>query len=122
LPVLGKRIDGVDMNQQHAAPADKGSPDDRSRGQTRTSHDQSVEPQATGTGGRAGPRVEPSLPHEADESSRSQASASPRHREIGRQAMEDELSPSEDTDRGPVLDKVYHEKVATDRGHTPPRR
>jgi len=112
------------MNQQPAAPADKGSPDDRSRGQTRTTHDQSVGPDAMrAAGGRAGPRVEPSLPHEHDESARSQASASPRHAEIGRQAMDDQLGPSEDTDRGPVMDKVYHEKVATDRGHhTPPRR
>lgn len=111
------------MNQQHAAPADKGAPDDRSRGQTRTTRNQSIAPDATrGADGRAGPRVEPSLPHEHDESARSQASATPRHAEIGRQAMADELGPSEDTDRGPVLDKVYHDKVATDRGHTPPRR
>ena len=109
--------------KQHAAPADKGSPDDRSRGQTRVSRDQGVAPDAArGADGRDGPSIEPALPHELDESARSQASATPRHAEIGRQAMADELSPSEDTDRGPVLDKVYHEKVATDRGHTPPRR
>jgi len=67
-------------------------------------------------------RAEPALPHELDESARSQARASERQVEIGRQALEDELGPSQDTDRGPVLDKVYHEHVATDRGHTPPRR
>lgn len=112
------------MDQQNAAPPDKGSRDDRARNQTRTTHNQSLNTDATGAAdGRAGPRVEPSLPHEHDESARSQASASPRHAEIGRQAMEDELSPSQDTDRGPVMDEVYHEKVATDRGHhTPPRR
>jgi hypothetical protein len=111
------------MNQQHAAPPDKGSPDDRSLGQTRTTQDQSLDPDARhGGDGRVGPRVEPSLPHEHDESARSQASASPRHAQVGKQALEDELGPSQDTDRGPVMDKVYHEKVATDRGHTPPRR
>jgi len=112
------------MNQRHAAPPDKGAPDDRSRNQTRTTHDQSSNTDASaGTDGRVGPRIEPSLPHELDESARSQASASPRHAEVGRQAMEDELGPSEDTDRGPVMDEVYHDKVATDRGHhTPPRQ
>jgi len=110
------------MNEQPTTP-DKGSRIDQARGQTRTTHDQSLEPDATRDGGdRVGPRVEPSLPHELDESARSQASATPRHAEIGRRALEDELGPSEDTDRGPVMDKVYHEKVATDRGHTPPRR
>jgi hypothetical protein len=115
---------GADMDPQHAAPADKGSPDDRTRNQTRTTHNQSTNTEATpGADGRAGPRVEPALPHDLDESARSQASASPRHAEIGKQAMEDELGPSEDTDRGPVLDEVYHDKVATDRGrHTPPRQ
>jgi hypothetical protein len=107
----------------HQAPAAKGASDDASPGQTRTTHDQSTVPDATqGRGGRANPRAEPSLPHDLDESARSQASASPRHAEVGRQAMEDELGPSEDTDRGPVLDEVYNDKVATDRGNTPPRR
>jgi len=111
------------MDQQNAAPPDKGSPDDRSRNQTRTTHDQSMNTDATGGArGGVGPRVEPALPHDHDESARSQASASPRHAQIGRQAMEDELGPSRDTDRGPVMDKVYHEKIATDRGQTPPRQ
>lgn len=111
------------MNQQHAARPAKGSPGDRSPGQTRTIHDQGGDtPASRGASGRVEPRGEPSLPHELDESARSQASATPRHAEIGKQAMADELGPSEDTDRGPVMDKVYHEKVATDRGHTPPRR
>jgi len=110
------------MNQQQAAAPDKGSPDDRSRGQTRTTHNQSINTDAAGdAGGQVLPRPEPSLPHELDESSRSQASASPRHAAVGRQAMEDEMSPSQDTDRGPVLDKVYNEQVAPDRGDAPPR-
>jgi hypothetical protein len=72
--------------------------------------------------GAARRRIDPALPHELDESARSQACASQRQVEIGRQALADELGPSQDTDRGPVLDKVYHEHVATDRGHTPPRQ
>ncbi|HYP32102.1 MAG TPA: hypothetical protein VES00_09550 [Burkholderiaceae bacterium] len=110
------------MDHQPAAPG-KGTRDDRAPGQTRTTHDQSLDPAATRDhDGRVKPRVEPALPHELDESARSQACASVRQVEIGRQALEDELSPSVDTDRGPVLDKVYHEHVATDRGHTPRRR
>ncbi len=110
------------MNQQTPA-APKGTRDDSARAQTRTTHDQGIEPDASADrGGQVKPRVEPSLPHELDESARSQASATPRHAEIGKRAMDDELGPTEDTDRGPVLDKVYHDKVATDRGHTPPRR
>jgi len=110
------------MNQQ-PPPSAKGTRDDAARGQTRTTHDQSRRPQASADGDRrAKPEVEPALPHELDESARSQASASPRHAAVGRQALEDELGPSEDTDRGPVMDQVYHDKVATDRGHTPPRQ
>jgi hypothetical protein len=107
------------MNQQHATRPDKGSPDQGSRGRTQVTHEQGGDADASRRANRSG---EPSLPHELDESARSQASATPRHAEIGKQAMADELGPSEDTDRGPVMDKVYHEKVATDRGHTPPRR
>ena len=110
------------MNQQPAAPG-KGTRDDRARGQTRTTHDQSVDPDARAQAGDGvKPEVEPALPHELDELARSQASASARHAAVGKQALEDELGPSEDTDRGPVLDEVYHEHVATDRGHTPPRQ
>jgi hypothetical protein len=64
----------------------------------------------------------PALPHELDESARSQASATPRHAEVGKRALQDELGPTQDTDRGPVLDRVYRDKVATGRGHTPPRQ
>jgi hypothetical protein len=111
-----------DMSQQPAAPG-KGTREDRASGQTRTTHDQSLDAQVTcDPDGRARPRVAPALPHELDESARSQACASARQVEIGRRALEDELSPSVDTDRGPVLDQVYHELVATDRGRTPPRR
>ncbi len=65
---------------------------------------------------------EPALPHEQDESSRSQAQVSEQQKDVGRQAYKDATSPSSDTDTGPVLDQVYNEKVAPDRGPGEPRR
>ena len=64
---------------------------------------------------------EPSLPHEQDESSSSQASATPQHQEVGRKAYEDATDGSADTDKGPVMDKLYNEKVAPHRGPESPR-
>ena len=108
----------IDMKQQPS----KGTAGDRTPGQTRTTHDQSASP-AGGDGSRGvKPQVEPALPHEIDESSRSQASANEQHAAVGKKALEDASGPSQDTDRGPVLDKVYHEHVAPDQGHVPPRR
>jgi hypothetical protein len=52
------------------------------------------------------------LPHERDESHHGQVCAEPRQREVGRQAYEDTVGPTEDTDRGPVMDQVYHALVA----------
>ena len=65
---------------------------------------------------------EPALPHERDESSASQASATPQHADIGRKAWRNATDGTADTDRGPVVDQVYNEKVAPDRGPTRPRR
>jgi hypothetical protein len=65
---------------------------------------------------------EPSLPHEQDESSSSQASASPQHREVGRKAYDNATDGSADTDRAPVMDKLYNERLAPDRGADEPRR
>lgn len=65
---------------------------------------------------------EPSLPHERDESSHSQARASVQQKELGRQAYRNATDGTTDTDRGPVMDKVYNEKVAPDRGLVEPRR
>ena len=65
---------------------------------------------------------EPSLPHERDESSHSQAPASAQQKEVGRQAYRNATDGTIDTDRGPVMDKVYNEKVAPDRGPAEPRR
>ena len=65
---------------------------------------------------------EPALPHEHDESSHSQARATPGQEEVGRQAYANAIDGSVDTDRGPVLDHVYNDQVAPDRGPSQPRR
>jgi len=57
----------------------------------------------------------PHLPHEHDESSHSQASASPQHRPVGEKAYEDTTSDRVDTDKGPVMDDVYH-RMVTEKG------
>jgi hypothetical protein len=64
---------------------------------------------------------EPSMPHEHDESSHSQASATPQHQDIGRKAYGNATDGTADTDRGPVMDQVYNEKVAPHRGPAEPR-
>ena len=65
---------------------------------------------------------EPSLPHEHDESSHSQAQATPQQKDVGRKAYGNAVDGTTDTDRGPVMDKVYNEKVAPHRGPREPRR
>jgi len=65
---------------------------------------------------------EPPLPHEHDESSHSQARASEQQEDVGRRAYRDATSPGADTDKGPVIDQVYNEKVAPHRGPAAPRR
>ena len=65
---------------------------------------------------------EPSLPHEQDESSHSQASATPQQRDVGRKAYDNAADGTTDSDKGPEMDKVYNEKVAPDRGSDKPRR
>ena len=93
------------------------------RGETTTIHQQSDDPEARPTGqGGAESATEPQLPHEIDESSHSQASASAQHADIGKQAFEDETGPSADTDRGPVLDEVYNRTLAPRPHDEPPRR
>ncbi len=64
----------------------------------------------------------PSLPHEQDESSHSQERATPRQEEVGRKAYDNATDGTADTDRGPLMDKVYNEKVAPDRGPAEPRQ
>lgn len=52
----------------------------------------------------------PQQPNELDESASSQEAASPSMEAVGRAAYHDVLT-SEDTDRGPVMDKVYNGPV-----------
>ena len=66
--------------------------------------------------------AEPALPHERDESSGSQGAATPQQRDIGRKAYGDATDGSADTDRGPLMDQVYNDKVAPHRGPDEPRR
>ena len=53
----------------------------------------------------------PRLPHERDESSDSQETQGGEPPEIGKKAHDDVERGVVDTDRGPVVDRVYREKV-----------
>jgi hypothetical protein len=53
----------------------------------------------------------PRLPHEHDQSSDSQQSQEGTAPRVGRQALQDVERGLVDTDRGPVVDRVYNEKV-----------
>jgi hypothetical protein len=78
-------------------------------------------PKGSTTASRDGAH-EPAMPHEQDESSSSQASATPQHGEVGRRAYQNATDGTADTDRGPVMDQVYNEKIAPHRGPENPRR
>ena len=65
---------------------------------------------------------EPELPHESDESRHSQARATPQQEDVGRQAYGNATDGTTDTDRGPLMDKVYNEKVAPRSASDKPRR
>lgn len=79
-----------------------------------------AQPQGATTASRDQAR-EPSLPHEQDESSSSQASATPQQQEVGRQAYDNATDGTSDTDKAPVMDKLYNERLAPDRGADKPR-
>lgn len=53
----------------------------------------------------------PRLPHERDQSSDSQKNPGGKPTEVGKQAFKDVESGAVDTDRAPVTDKVYNEKL-----------
>ena len=53
----------------------------------------------------------PRLPHERDQSSDSQQNQDGATPDVGRQGLADMKHGMVDTDRGPVLDQVYNEKV-----------
>lgn len=57
----------------------------------------------------------PRLPHERDESADSQELQEPGQREVMQQASDDIEHGLEDTDRGPVLDRVYRERLKQPR-------
>ena len=75
-----------------------------------------------GTAASRGRSREPALPHEHDESSHSQARATEQQESVGNKAYGNATDGTADTDRGPVMDRVYNEKIAPDRGSTAPRR
>ncbi len=50
------------------------------------------------------------------------ASATPRRKDVGRQADRNATDGAAVTDRGPMADQAYDEKAAPDRGPTEPRR
>ncbi len=58
-------------------------------------------------GGESAPR----LPHEHDQSSDSQQNVDGSATKVGKQALEDVERGVVDTDRGPVTDRVYNDKV-----------
>ena len=60
-----------------------------------------------GQGGEPAPR----LPHEHDQSSDSQQSQDGAAPRVGRQALDDIERGLVDTDRGPVIDQVYNDKI-----------
>ena len=64
---------------------------------------------------------EPPLPHEHDESSHSQASGTTQQKDVGRRAYDNATDGTADTDRGPLMDPVYNEKVTPHRGPDEPR-
>ncbi|MBW8778096.1 MAG: hypothetical protein JF585_02620 [Burkholderiales bacterium] len=86
-------------------------------------HPASLDAQAKGstTASRDQAR-EPSLPHEQDESSASQAGTTPQQQDVGQQAYDNATDGSADTDKGPMMDQLYKQKVAPDRGRGQPRR
>jgi hypothetical protein len=53
----------------------------------------------------------PRLPHERDQSADSQKHPGGEATEVGKQAFKDVESGAVDTDRAPVTDKVYNEKL-----------
>jgi len=53
----------------------------------------------------------PRLPHERDESSDSQRNSDGTATDVGKRAHDDVERGAVDTDRGPVTDRVYNDKV-----------
>lgn len=64
----------------------------------------------------------PQMPHEQDESSHSQSSATPGQGDVGRAAYKNATDGTVDTDKGAEMDRVYNEELAPHRGAVAPRR
>jgi hypothetical protein len=110
------------MNQVYPVrhpPASAASP----RGETTAPQDgsASVAVERRGSGEGATP-PDAKLPHEHDEASHSQASATASHGAVGGQAYRDAKSAQQDTDKGPEMDRVYNDRLAPDRGDKVPRQ
>jgi hypothetical protein len=79
--------------------------------------DKRITPDDTKDGEHGNTKVEqngesaPRLPHERDQSSDSQQNVDGSASEVGKQAHEDVERGVVDTDRGPVTDRVYNDKV-----------
>jgi len=88
------------MSSSQPRPKDPGTPQDplRDAGGGNTKVEQ---------GGDSAPR----LPHERDESSDSQETQEQQPTEVGRKGHDDIERGAVDTDRGPVTDRVYNDKV-----------
>jgi hypothetical protein len=82
-------------------------PQDTARGETTASRDSAREP---------------ALPHEHDESSHGQASATPQQGVVGRKTHGNATDGTTDTDRGPVREEVRNDKPESKRGRAEPRR
>ncbi len=67
-------------------------------------------------------RSEPQLPHEADESASNQHTDTPQNVRIGRQAKADIDRGLVDTDRGPVVDKLYRREFDPEHTGRPVRK
>lgn len=88
------------MSSSKPRSKDPGTPDDpvRDAGGGNTKVEQ---------GGDSAPR----LPHERDQSSDSQEAQDGQPSEVGRKGHDDIERGTVDTDRGPVTDRVYNDKV-----------
>jgi len=69
-----------------------------------------------------GERDTPRTPNEHDTSADSQAAAQANGNEVGKAAHDDATSGRQDTDRGPVTDRVYNDKVRDGSPKEGPRR
>ncbi len=104
------------MDEANESSTHNGAPQERTAGTPQPKPDRAaVEPAKNGEDGRTKVEQEgetaPRMPHERDQSSESQKNPGGDATEVGKQAFKDAESDSVDTDRAPVTDKVYNEKV-----------